>query len=148
MKASPYFRSKSRIKKRGACPNAVASRSCCASQSSLGWRVTLKWTTRREASSTTKRVQIWNERALGTHRTRPTSMLETTRGGRGLRSGQHKTGKKITRTKEPETWRALTVSRIACEAAPGSRSGSLLPGIGKRSTREGNLRFYLENKGE
>lgn len=32
----------------------VTSRSCCQTQASLGWCVTLKWTTRDKASSTTK----------------------------------------------------------------------------------------------
>lgn len=38
--AEPYLPSLSRLRKRGALPQGVASRSCCATQASVGWRVT------------------------------------------------------------------------------------------------------------
>jgi len=37
---APYLRSLPRIKKRGPVPKGVASRSCWATQASVGWRVT------------------------------------------------------------------------------------------------------------
>ncbi len=53
-KVGPYLLSLSRISHRGASPNGVASRSCCATQASVGWRVTPTCTTRREPSAMTK----------------------------------------------------------------------------------------------
>jgi hypothetical protein len=44
-KQGPNLLSLSRIKYFGACPNGVASRSCCATQGSVGDRVTPTWIT-------------------------------------------------------------------------------------------------------
>jgi hypothetical protein len=41
----------------GACPSGVASRSCCATQASVGDRVTPTWITRRDFSSTMKKAK-------------------------------------------------------------------------------------------
>src|SRR5215471_18073854 len=40
----------------GACPNGVASRSCWATQASVGERVTLTWITLRDCSSMRKKA--------------------------------------------------------------------------------------------
>ena len=54
-KREPYLLSLSRIRKRGRSPQGVASRSCWATQASVGWAVVAAlraiWTIRREDSS-------------------------------------------------------------------------------------------------
>src|SRR5260370_39456058 len=50
-KQGPNLLSLSRIRYFGACPYGVASRSCCATQGSVGDRVTPAWITRLELSS-------------------------------------------------------------------------------------------------
>ena len=47
----------SRIRYLGACPYGVASRSCCATQASVGDRVTPTWITLRDCSSTMKNAK-------------------------------------------------------------------------------------------
>jgi hypothetical protein len=47
-KFGPNFLSLSRISYVGVCPNGVASRSCCATQGSVGDRVTFTWMTFRD----------------------------------------------------------------------------------------------------
>ena len=49
-KCEPNFRSFSRIRYFGVCPYGVASRSCCATQRSVGERVTFTWMTFRDFS--------------------------------------------------------------------------------------------------
>jgi hypothetical protein len=49
-KHDPNLRSLSQIRYFGACPYGVASRSCCATQGSVGNRVTPTWITRRDLS--------------------------------------------------------------------------------------------------
>jgi hypothetical protein len=49
-KFEPNFRSLSRIRYVAVCPDAVASRSCCATQRSVGERVTFTWMTFRDFS--------------------------------------------------------------------------------------------------
>lgn len=56
-KCCPNFLSLSRIKYFGACPYGVASRSCCATQESVGARVTFTWMTFRDFCSTMKKAK-------------------------------------------------------------------------------------------
>ena len=56
-KQGPNLLSLSRIKYFGACPYGVATRSCCATQESVGDRVTPTWITRRDFSSTMKKAK-------------------------------------------------------------------------------------------
>jgi hypothetical protein len=53
---APYLPSPSRIRYCGRWSKGVASRSCWATQASVGWRVVPTWTTRRVASSITKKA--------------------------------------------------------------------------------------------
>ena len=48
-KCCPNLRSLSRMRYFGACPYGVASRNCCATQGSVGARVTFTWITIRDA---------------------------------------------------------------------------------------------------
>lgn len=65
LKEAPNLRSLSRIKKRGASPFGVASRNCCATQESVGERVTPKWTTRRDANSIMKNTyKNWKRKSI------------------------------------------------------------------------------------
>ncbi len=59
-KCCPNLRSLSRIRYLGVCPYGVASRSCCATQGSVGERVTFTWMTFRDFSSMMKKAK--NER--------------------------------------------------------------------------------------
>src|SRR4051794_27717301 len=59
-KVGPYLRSLSRMRNRGRSSNGVASRSCWATQASVGWRVTPTCTTRRDPSATT--TKAWSGR--------------------------------------------------------------------------------------
>jgi hypothetical protein len=52
--ATPNLPSLSRMRYRGNWSKGVASRSCWANQTSVGWRVTPTWTTRRVPSAITK----------------------------------------------------------------------------------------------
>ncbi len=54
--AAPYLRSLSRMRNLGRWSNGVASRSCRATQASVGWRVTPTCTTRRVPSAITKQA--------------------------------------------------------------------------------------------
>jgi len=56
VKAGPYLLSLSRMRYRGRWSKGVASRSCWATQASVGWRVTPTWTMRREPSAMTKKA--------------------------------------------------------------------------------------------
>jgi hypothetical protein len=56
-KFGPNFRSLSRIKYRGVCPYGVASRSCSATQGSVGERVTFTWMTFRDRNSMMKNAK-------------------------------------------------------------------------------------------
>jgi len=53
----PNFLSLSRIRYFGACPYGVASRNCCATQGSVGVRVTFTWITFRDFSSIMKKAK-------------------------------------------------------------------------------------------
>src|SRR5438094_2500664 len=55
-KRAPYLPSLSRMRNRGHSPNGEASRSCWATQASVGCRVTPTCTTRREPSAMTKKA--------------------------------------------------------------------------------------------
>ena len=56
-KQGPNLLSLSRIRYFGACPYGVASRSCCATQASVGDRVTPTWITFRDFSSMRKNAK-------------------------------------------------------------------------------------------
>jgi hypothetical protein len=56
-KCDPNLRSLSRIRYFGVCPYGVASRSCCATQGSVGERVTFTWMTFRDCSSMRKKAK-------------------------------------------------------------------------------------------
>src|SRR5258706_5564611 len=56
-KQGPNFPSLSRIRYFGACPYGVASRSCCATQGSVGDRVTPTWITLRDLCSMMKKAK-------------------------------------------------------------------------------------------
>ena len=56
-KLGPNLLSLSRIRYFGACPYGVASRSCCATQASVGDRVTPTWITFRDFSSMMKKAK-------------------------------------------------------------------------------------------
>lgn len=56
-KCCPNLRSLSRIRYFGVCPYGVASRNCCATQGSVGERVTLTWMTFRDFSSMMKNAK-------------------------------------------------------------------------------------------
>src|SRR5215467_2223221 len=56
-KLGPNMLSLSQIRYLGACPNGVASRSCWATQASVGDRVTPTWITRRVFSSMRKKAK-------------------------------------------------------------------------------------------
>src|SRR6266516_5143497 len=56
-KCDPNLRSLSRIRYVGVCPYGVASRSCCATQGSVGERVTFTWMTFRDCSSMIKKAK-------------------------------------------------------------------------------------------
>src|SRR5436309_6870262 len=56
-KQGPNLLSLSRIRYFGPCPYGVASRSCCATQASVGERVTPTWITRLDFSSTMKNAK-------------------------------------------------------------------------------------------
>jgi len=56
-KFGPNFRSLSRIRYFGVCPYGVASRSCCATQRSVGERVTFTWMTFRDFRSMMKKAK-------------------------------------------------------------------------------------------
>ena len=56
-KLDPNLRSLSQIRYFGACPYGVASRSCCATQGSVGYLVTPTWITRRVLSSIMKKAK-------------------------------------------------------------------------------------------
>jgi len=56
-KHDPNLQSLSRIRYFGACPYGIASRSCCATQASVGDLVTPTWITRREFSSTMNKAK-------------------------------------------------------------------------------------------
>src|SRR5258708_40086089 len=56
-KFEPNFLSLSRIRYLGVCPYGVASRSCCATQESVGDRVTFTWMTLRDLSSMMKKAK-------------------------------------------------------------------------------------------
>src|SRR6266516_2045203 len=56
-KQDPNLLSLSQIKYFGACPYGVASRSCCATQGSVGDRVTPTWITRRDLISVMKKAK-------------------------------------------------------------------------------------------
>jgi len=52
----------------GACPYGVASRNCCATQGSVGARVTLTWMTLRDFSSMMKKAKSGRKKRSGTWR--------------------------------------------------------------------------------
>jgi hypothetical protein len=56
-KFEPNFLSLSRISYLGVCPYGVASRNCCATQGSVGVRVTFIWMTFRDFSSMRKKAK-------------------------------------------------------------------------------------------
>src|SRR5260370_24272815 len=56
-KFEPNFLSLSRIRYLGVCPYGVASRSCCATQESVGDRVTFMWMTLRDFRSMMKKAK-------------------------------------------------------------------------------------------
>jgi hypothetical protein len=56
-KHDPNLLSLSRLRYLGACPYGVASRSCWATQASVGHRVTPTWITRRVLSSMKKKAK-------------------------------------------------------------------------------------------
>ncbi len=65
-KRLPYLASLSQIKYRGLSSYGVASRSCCATQPSVGWRVTPKCTTRRELNAMMKKTKAGRKRRSST----------------------------------------------------------------------------------
>ncbi len=56
-KCCPNVRSLSRIRQVGVCPYGVASRSCCATQGSVGGRVTFTWITFRDCRRVLKKAK-------------------------------------------------------------------------------------------
>jgi hypothetical protein len=62
---TPNLPSLSRMRYLGPTPKAVASRSCCAVQASMGYRVTPTWITLRECSSMMKKANSeWKKRSV------------------------------------------------------------------------------------
>ena len=49
----------------GACPNGVASRSCCATQESVGDRATATWITFRDAQFDDEERKEWSKEEIG-----------------------------------------------------------------------------------
>src|SRR5260370_22291696 len=64
-KFDPNFLSLSRIRYVGACPYGVASRSCCATQRSVGDRVTFTCMTFRDAQFDNEEGEKWAKEEIG-----------------------------------------------------------------------------------
>jgi hypothetical protein len=87
-KPTPNLRSLSRRRYSGPCPKAVASRSCCATQASVGERVTPTWITVRECSSMMKKAKSErnNKSVTGRRVTRPDLLSMSVQEGRPVLS--------------------------------------------------------------
>src|SRR5215470_17413339 len=69
-KQGPNLLSLSRIRYLGACPYGVASRSCCATQASVGDLVTPTWITRRVLSEGVEEGKEWPKEEISDRKAR------------------------------------------------------------------------------